>query len=66
MREQVMQQPIELLTLRIPTALVEQARQRARAAGCSLNHYIVEAVQLRVSQDEQLAGLTTEISNDHP
>jgi len=52
MKEQIMQQPITSLTLRIPAALVEQVRRRAGATHRSLNRYIVEAVARQVSQPE--------------
>ena len=52
MSEQTARQPTEKLTLRIPVALHEQARREARAARRSLNRYIIEAVEQRVSQSE--------------
>lgn len=52
MREQVIQQPVERLTLRIPTALIAQVRRRAGATRRSLNRFIVEAVEQRIEQTE--------------
>ena len=52
MSEQTARQPTEKLTLRIPVALHEQARRKARAARRSLNRYIVEAVEQRIEQAE--------------
>jgi hypothetical protein len=54
MREQGVRKPMERLTLRIPAGLAQQARRQAGAARRSLNRYIIEAVEHRVSESEQL------------
>lgn len=52
MREQVIQQPTERLTLRIPAALIARVRQRASASRRSLNRYIVDVMEQQVSCPE--------------
>jgi hypothetical protein len=52
MREQVIQQPTERLTLRIPAALIARVRQRASASRRSLNRYIVDVMEQQVSSPE--------------